>query len=73
MVRQPTVKGKAVGKLAFDVLKLLPADAERVEMTCDLIRWSHALQNDATRLCRVARAALRDHCARLGGGLADRQ
>jgi hypothetical protein len=65
VVGQSAVEGVAFGQFAFDVLKLLAANAEGVEVAGDFIGRPHAFEDDATGLAGVARAALRDDCAGL--------
>jgi len=42
MVGQSAVEGKPIRQLAFDVLKLLSADTERVQVTRNLIGGPHS-------------------------------
>jgi hypothetical protein len=66
VIRQPAVKGKPIGQLAFDVLKLFAPDPERIEVACDLIRRSHALENHAGRLGCVPGTMFLDNGSGLG-------
>ncbi len=73
MVGQSAVEGESVRQLAFDVLKLLSTDTERVQVTRNLIGRAHALQNHAARLVCVTRTTFRDDGSRLGEGLSNQQ
>jgi hypothetical protein len=49
VIRQSAVECRAIRQLALDELKLLSARSKSINVTCDLVCWSHSLQDYARR------------------------